>query len=242
MRRGCCSIVDVMVEFQIAGGIWSLLTWGKTNLTRGHVGRRSTATATIILINQPPISSLTGATLNSQTRWSCILHLGTSQTSTGARLLAIATMYELFLTALIEGVDLDPACAILSGVCGMQPWHSTERVLFFQGPYRPSGLANLNSLGPSIRDRNNRKVHQFKELHQKLSKESFVLQTRYDVSKDTQMGPEAAAMDLNSTPGILRWTDFPDPPHNRPHLTSRGKVEIWDQPGLMAMMADNQFT
>lgn len=125
----------------------------------------------------------------------------------------------------------------------MQPWHSTERVLFFQGPSRPAGMANLNSLGPSIRDRNNRKAHQFKELHQKLSKESFVLQTRYDVSKDTQMGASAVPMDLNNTAGILRWTDFPDPPHNRPpHLTSRGKVEIWDQPGLMTVMMDNQYT
>lgn len=150
-------------------------------------------------------------------------------------------MYELSLTALVEGADLDSACAILRGYCGMQPWHSTDRVLYFQGPARPAGMGNLSSLGPSIRQ-NRAKASQFKELHTKLSKEAFIIQARYDVSRDSHMGPSSPPMDLNHTPGILRWTDFPDPPHSRPHLTSRGKVEIWDQPGLMAVMADNQHT
>jgi mediator of RNA polymerase II transcription subunit 18 len=46
-------------------------------------------------------------------------------------------------------------------------------------------------------------------------------------------------MDLDSTMGMLRWTDFPDPPHGRPMLTQRKKVELWDQKKLPSIMRDN---
>lgn len=218
----------------------SRAAWGKTKLTRSHVV--STLTTRSITTLKLPLGKLKLQRHQHSSPSLARLLDRDFRTEPGSFTAYLpGKMYELFLTALIEGVDVEPACAILSGVCGMQPWHSTERVLYFQGPARPAGMGNLNSLGPSIRDRQNRKAHQFKELHQKLSKESFILQTRFDVSKDTHLGPSAAPMDLNSSAGILRWTDFPDPTHNRPHLTSRGKVEIWDQPGLMTVMGDNQY-
>ncbi|KAM5352782.1 hypothetical protein ACJ41O_005504 [Fusarium nematophilum] len=146
-------------------------------------------------------------------------------------------MYELFLTALVEDSDFGAACAVLGGLCGMPPWESVHRVLYFQGPPRPVGISNQNSIDKPIRKDTG---FLWKELHQNLSRQSFVLQTRYEVLKDRGMGPDAAPMDLDATPGILRWTDFPDPPHGRPMLTQRKKVELWDQKKLPSVLRDNQ--
>ncbi|KNB01793.1 hypothetical protein FOXG_04938 [Fusarium oxysporum f. sp. lycopersici 4287] len=54
-------------------------------------------------------------------------------------------------------------------------------------------------------------------------------------------GPQRpmAPMDLDATQGILRWTDFPDPPRGQPLLTQRKKVELWDQKKLPSIMRDN---
>lgn len=56
------------------------------------------------------------------------------------------------------------------------------------------------------------------------------------------MGPDASAMDLDATQGILRWTDFPDPPRGQPLLTQRKKVELWEQKKLPSVMRDNNHT
>lgn len=147
-------------------------------------------------------------------------------------------MYELFLTALVEDSDFKAACSILSGLCGMPPWESVARVLYFQGPPKPSGLPNHSNLDKPIRKDS---AYLLKELHQSLSRQSFILQVRYDVSKDRDMGPSAPPADLDSTPGMLRWTDFPDPPHGRPHITQRKKIELWEQKKLPSFMNDNRF-
>lgn len=147
-------------------------------------------------------------------------------------------MYELFLTALVEDKDLNTACAILSGLCGMPPWESVHRVLYFQGPPRPVGISNQSSI-----DKPMRKDIGFlwKELHQNLMRQSFILQARYEVLKDRDMGPNAPSMDLDAQQGILRWTDFPDPPRGQPLLIQRKKVELWDQKKLPSVMRDNNY-
>ncbi|KAJ3541951.1 hypothetical protein NM208_g4357 [Fusarium decemcellulare] len=145
-------------------------------------------------------------------------------------------MYELFLTALVEDSDFASACAVLGGFCGMAPWESVQRVLYFQGPPRPMGISNMSSIDKPIRKDTG---FLWKELHQNLSRQSYVLQIRYEVLKDRDMGPNAAPMDLDATPGILRWTDFPDPPHGRPMLIQRKKVELWEQKKLPSIMRDN---
>ncbi|KAF4508104.1 hypothetical protein G6O67_004528 [Ophiocordyceps sinensis] len=147
-------------------------------------------------------------------------------------------MYELFLTALVEQDDLQAACAVLSGFCAMPPWETVCRVLYFQGAPRASGISNQTSM-----DKPMRKDVAFiwKDLHQSLSRQSFVLQTRYEIAKERDMGPLGAAVDLDSTPGMLRWTDFPDPPHGRPLLTQRKIVEIWEQTKLPSVMRDNDY-
>ncbi|KAH7148321.1 mediator complex, subunit Med18 [Dactylonectria macrodidyma] len=147
-------------------------------------------------------------------------------------------MYEVFLTALVEDSDFAAACAVLGGLCGMSPWESVHRVLYFQGPPRPVGISNQSSIDKPIRKDVG---FLWKDLHQNLARQSFVLQTRYEVLKDRDMSANASATDLDATPGMLRWTDFPDPPHGRPLLTQRKKVELWDQKKLPSVMRDNHY-
>jgi mediator of RNA polymerase II transcription subunit 18 len=145
-------------------------------------------------------------------------------------------MYELFLTALIEANDFASACAVLSGLCGMPPWETVCRILYFQGPPRPAGIPKQTSIDKPVR-----KDAQFlwKDLHQNLTRQSYILQLRYEVVKDRDMGPSAQPINLDEVPGMLRWTDFPDPPHGRPNLTQRKMVELWDQRRLPSVMQDN---
>ncbi|PHH84996.1 hypothetical protein CDD83_1069 [Cordyceps sp. RAO-2017] len=147
-------------------------------------------------------------------------------------------MYELSLTAPVEQGDFHSACAVLSGFCAMPPWETTQRVLYFQGPPRPTGISNQSSIDKPMRKD---AAVLWKDLHQNLSRQSFVVQTRYDVARERDMGPSAAPMDLDGTAGILRWADFPDPPHGRPLLTQRKIVEIWEQKKLPGVMRDNHY-
>lgn len=145
-------------------------------------------------------------------------------------------MYELFLTAFVEGSDIQAACAILSGYCAMPAWETVNRVLYFHGPPRPAGISNQSSIDKPMRKDS---VFLWKDLHQNLSRQSFILQTRYEILKDRDMGHAATAMDLDATAGILRWADFPDPPRGWPLLTQRKIVELWEHKKLSSVMRDN---
>ena len=147
-------------------------------------------------------------------------------------------MYEIFLTALVEDADFAAACSVLSGLCGMSPWESIHRVLYFQGPGRPAGISNQSSIEKPMRKD---AALLWKDLHQNLSRQSFVLQTRYEVIKDRDMGPNASPTNLDTLPGILQYTDFPDPPRGQPLLTQRKKVELWEQKRLSSIMRDNGY-
>jgi mediator of RNA polymerase II transcription subunit 18 len=146
-------------------------------------------------------------------------------------------MYQLYLTALVEDSDFHAACSVLGGLCGMPPWESVQRVLYFQGPPRPAGISNQSSIDKTVRNVG----PLWKELHQNLSRQSFVLQARYEVLKDRDMGPSATTASLDDTAGILRWIDFPDPPHGRPWITQRKTVELWEQKNLPSVMRDNHY-
>lgn len=147
-------------------------------------------------------------------------------------------MYELSLTAFVEDGDFHATCAVLGGLCGMPSWESVARVLYFQGPPQPVGMANHKSLDKPLRKDT---TFLLRDLHQNLSRQPYLLQARYDVVKDRDMGDSAAPADLDSVPGMLRWTDFPDPPQGRPHITQRKKVEIWEQRHLMSLLNDNRY-
>ncbi|ODA77416.1 hypothetical protein RJ55_07045 [Drechmeria coniospora] len=133
-------------------------------------------------------------------------------------------MYQLFLTATVEEGDFQAACAVLGGFCAMAPWQTVDRVLYFQGPPRPTGMSNQNSIEKPMRKD---VAFLYKDLHQNLSRQSFILQARYDVSKDRHMGPQAEPLDLETSAGILRWNDFPDPPRGIPLLMQRKLVELF---------------
>ncbi|KAF4452435.1 hypothetical protein F53441_4715 [Fusarium austroafricanum] len=148
-------------------------------------------------------------------------------------------MHEIFLTALVEDKDFSSACAVLGGLTNMDPWESVQRVLYFQGPQRPMGFSKMNSIEKPVRKDIG---FLWKELHQNLTRQSFILQTRYDVLKDRDMGPSASPMDLDTTQGVLRWTDFPDPPRGQPLLTQRKKVELWEQRKLPSVLRENSHT
>lgn len=152
--------------------------------------------------------------------------------------LDIITMYELFLTALVEDADFQAACAVLGGFCAMPPWETVNRVLYFQGPPRPAGISNQSSIDKPMRKD---VAFLYKDLHQNLSRQSFVLQARYEILKDRDMGPSSAPQDLDAAAGILRWADFPDPPTARPVLTQRKVVELWEQKKLPSVMRDNNY-
>ncbi|GJN83994.1 mediator complex subunit Med18 [Purpureocillium lilacinum] len=147
-------------------------------------------------------------------------------------------MYELFLTALVEDADFQAACAVLGGFCAMPPWETVNRVLYFQGPPRPAGISNQSSIDKPMRKD---VAFLYKDLHQNLSRQSFVLQARYEILKDRDMGPSSAPQDLDAAAGILRWADFPDPPTARPVLTQRKVVELWEQKKLPSVMRDNNY-
>lgn len=143
-------------------------------------------------------------------------------------------MYEVFLTAIVDDSSFSAACAVLGGLCGMRPWQSFQRVLYFHGPPRAGGIPHQDNLEKPLRKD---ATFLWKELGQNLLRQSYVIQTRYEVPKDRQTAP----MDLNGTQGILRWTDFPEPPHGRPMLTQRKKTEIWDQKNLPTILRDNNY-
>jgi mediator of RNA polymerase II transcription subunit 18 len=148
-------------------------------------------------------------------------------------------MHEIFLTALIEDKDFGATCDVLGGLTNMDPWEAVQRVLYFQGPSQPKGISNQASIEKPLRKDTG---FLWNQLHQNLTRQSYILQTRYDVLKDRHMGPDASAMDLDATQGMLRWTDFPDPPRGQPLLTQRKKVELWEQKKLPSVMRDNNHT
>ncbi|KXH67931.1 hypothetical protein CSAL01_01100 [Colletotrichum salicis] len=147
-------------------------------------------------------------------------------------------MYELFLTTLVDDDDIQAACSVLGGLCAMPAWQSLHRVLYFKGPGKPGGISNQTSIVKTPR----KDIQMlWKDLHQQLSRQSYILQARYEVFKDKDFGPTAPEVDFNARPGTLRWTDFPDPPQVRSSVTQRKKTEIWDQRNLLSVMKDNNY-
>ncbi|KAG7116465.1 hypothetical protein HYQ44_007084 [Verticillium longisporum] len=119
----------------------------------------------------------------------------------------------------------------------MPPWESLHRVLYFKGPSRPNGISNQNSI---VKSQRKDVSGLWKDLHQQLSRQSYVIQARYEVFKDKDFGTETPA-DFDARAGVLRWTDFPDPPHKGSAVTQRKKNEIWEQRNLPSIMRDNKY-
>lgn len=145
-------------------------------------------------------------------------------------------MYELSLLGFVEDKDVGRAVSILSGVCAQTPWEALYHVYYYRGPGRPSGMAN-----PSPTPTNQQKdvPALWKELDRALSRQSYHLQVRHEVSKADFGKLEPTELDVD--PGVLRWVDFPDPAQTvvgieKGAVTQRKKVEIWGQKNLHSLV------
>ncbi|KAI1485648.1 mediator complex, subunit Med18 [Biscogniauxia mediterranea] len=143
-------------------------------------------------------------------------------------------MRELFLTATVPASDFDVACAIFQGLTWMTARQTAYRILYFAGQPVPKGLPNMRNL------RMTPLAPLWNELSRQLSRSSYVLQTRYEVSPTADFGKDTG-MDFNNSKGTLLWTDLPDPLRDTP-IISRKKVEIPDQTFLPTILADNSHT
>ncbi|KAI0479143.1 mediator complex, subunit Med18 [Xylariaceae sp. FL0804] len=145
-------------------------------------------------------------------------------------------MRELFLMATVRADDFENACAVLQGLTWMKARRTSHRILYFAGLPQPlpRGLPKTRTFQAS------RALPLWRELGQHLTRSSYILQTAYEVSPDAHFGT-GAPMHFNMLPGLLRWTDVPDPLRDSP-VTSRRKIEIPDQRNLILTMRDNEHT
>lgn len=158
-------------------------------------------------------------------------------------------MHELFLTAVVPDVDIERAKALLQGLSGMTARGTVHRILYFAGPPQPRGLSVKRAIPQPIQPAQGRL---WAELHQQMSRQSFVLQARYPVNRD-ELGaepaasPGAAAILNGSAQGTLRWTDIPDPTGGSNAtgimrmVTQRKKVELADTRNLPTILTDNGY-
>lgn len=159
-------------------------------------------------------------------------------------------MHELFLMAVVPDADLERAQALLQGLCGMTAHRTLRRVLFFAGPPQPRGLAVRRSI-PNPQQR------LWADLHQQMTRQSFIVQARYTVRPEDFGPPQQqndppkqtrnAAIASGSMPGLLRWQDLPDPTSSSSAAgilrltTQRKKIDIPDTRNLPAILADNSY-
>ncbi|KAL5606944.1 hypothetical protein BROUX41_003318 [Berkeleyomyces rouxiae] len=147
-------------------------------------------------------------------------------------------MLELFMTAVIDGEDEPKARAVLKGLCARDGYEAMTRCLRFQGPRRPTGMSNLESVDKMQKQPPTGTL--WRELQTAVSRQSYLIDLRYEVPYDG-FGPQAHQPDFNAEEGILRWVDFPDPqpPNSNKAIMTRKKIEIWHQKGLVKIMLDN---
>jgi mediator of RNA polymerase II transcription subunit 18 len=155
-------------------------------------------------------------------------------------------MHELFLSAYVANDDRFRALGILQGYCGMNPQSLLRRRLMFEGPRG----RNLTGIDPNFIARQPpAKSRLWKELHEQLIRQSYVITLIYEVSRDDFEQPEIVGvgaapaklgpvLECDGIPGILRWADLPDPAGSRP-VNSRMAVNIADEKNLCATLQSN---
>lgn len=148
-------------------------------------------------------------------------------------------MLELFLTAAIDPEDEPKARAVLKGLCARDGYETYTRSLRFQGPARPTAMANLAAADKTPKTWQ-AAAPLWKNLQTAVTKQSYQIELRYEIPYDG-FGARATPVDYDAQEGILRFVDFPDPPapsSNRA-ITARKKVEIWGQKNLPRVLQDN---
>ncbi|KAK3944459.1 hypothetical protein QBC46DRAFT_165253 [Diplogelasinospora grovesii] len=160
-------------------------------------------------------------------------------------------MHEIFLTATVQPENVETVRAILQGYCEGGERQRVTLVRHLHRRDESSGMiANIKGL-PTIKELQKEKgpnTALWQELHQSLAKQSYILQTRYDVTEEfsnAQAGDPRAVGAAGKKPvvGTLRWNDQCDPPSNRypPFVTQRRCLEIRDK-NLELILAANKFT
>lgn len=145
-------------------------------------------------------------------------------------------MYELSLLGFVDDKDVDRALSILSGVCAQTPWETIHHVHYYRGPGRPSGMANPSPT-PTAQQKDVPAL--WKELDRALSRQSYHIQVRHEVSR-ADFG-KGELTDFDADPAVLRWVDFPEPAQavagvEKGAVTQRKKVEIWGQKNLHSLV------
>lgn len=87
-------------------------------------------------------------------------------------------MYEFFLVRTVSDDDLLQARALLQGYCAMPESHQFHRTLFFRGPNQPNGFKKWKL------DEKNPHNKSFRDLHQYLTKTSYILQAKFPVPQN----------------------------------------------------------
>lgn len=99
-------------------------------------------------------------------------------------------MHELFLTAIIGEGDCEQAQAILQGFCAMSAKQTVKYLVYFSGPNKPRGFPNLKKFFEEQKT-DRQQVRLWTELGQNISRQSYVMQGRYDISVRRHFGPGA---------------------------------------------------
>ncbi|MBE3042361.1 hypothetical protein IMZ48_07220 [Candidatus Bathyarchaeota archaeon] len=151
-------------------------------------------------------------------------------------------MYELSLLSFVEEKDVPAALTILTGVFDQKPWDSIHHVYNYRGPGQPVGMANPHPT--EFKDQPDVPAL-WKDLDRALSRQSYSLQVRHEVTKE-DFGKQEAT-DLNADPAKLRWVDFPEPPQmvnglEKGAITQRKKLEIWGQKNLHSLVGGKGYT
>lgn len=151
-------------------------------------------------------------------------------------------MYELSLIGFVDDKDVANSLSVLAGVCAQTPWEAIHHVHFYRGSGRPSGMANPS---PTPTHQQKDVPALWKELDRALSRQSYNIQVRHEVSRSS-FGA-AQLTDLDADPAILRWLDFPEPAQavtgvEKGAVTQRKKIEIWGQKNLHSLVRGKGYT
>ncbi|PBP19054.1 putative Mediator of RNA polymerase II transcription subunit 18 [Diplocarpon rosae] len=133
-------------------------------------------------------------------------------------------MHELFLTTYVYEGDLNTTEKILQGYCASHPKTILFRKLIWEGPRtrtpKPIDMKFIKAQPQQV-------MMSWKILSDQLSRQSYILNTLYEVDEssfgqaenglisDTNTPPREGYF-LDQRPGTLRWNDLPDPTAAKP--------------------------
>ncbi|CAL3967566.1 unnamed protein product [Diplocarpon coronariae] len=133
-------------------------------------------------------------------------------------------MHELFLTTYVHEDDLSTTEKILQGYCASHPKPILFRKLIWEGPR----TRTPKPIDPKfIKAQPQQVIMSWKILSDQLSRQSYVLNTLYEVDESSfgqaenvlvsgTSTPQREGYFLDQRPGTLRWNDLPDPTAAKP--------------------------